>query len=256
MDRLKHLAVIMDGNGRWAEQRGLPRWEGHAQGLHAVRRLAEAACRRGIPVISLFAFSSENWKRPEAEVRFLFELFHRYLLQEQDYLLRQDIRISAFGRRDRIPARVRVALEAAEATTASCRRLHMRIALDYGAHHEIVAAVRALARDAMERKISPEQITEESFGRSLASDCIPDPDLILRTAGERRLSNFLLWQAAYSELCFCPKLWPDFDEADLDAVLDDFYARTRKFGALPSPCIRPLGDASACGVPSVSGNCQ
>jgi undecaprenyl diphosphate synthase len=232
MNTLRHLAVIMDGNGRWAEQRGLPRWRGHERGLRAVRRLAEAACHRGIPIVSLFAFSSENWKRPAEEVGFLFNLFLRYLAREQACLIRDDIRISAFGRRDRIPERVRLALESAEAATKNCRRLHMRIALDYGAHYEIVEAARSLARDVLQRTLMPEDITEDFFAHRLDSGGIPDPDLIIRTAGEQRLSNFLLWQASYSELYFCSKMWPDFEEDDLDAVLDDFRSRTRKFGAL------------------------
>jgi undecaprenyl diphosphate synthase len=232
MNALNHLAVIMDGNGRWAEQRGMPRWRGHERGLRAVRRLAEAACRRSIPVISLFAFSSENWKRPQEEVHFLFGLFHRYLSRERDYLIRNDIRISAFGRRDRIPPKVRLALESIEAATRNCRQLHMRIALDYGAHYEIVEAARSLAADVLQRKLLPEEITEDAFAQRLDLEGIPNPDLIIRTAGEKRLSNFLLWQASYSELHFCSKLWPDFDESDLDAVLADFSSRTRKFGAL------------------------
>jgi undecaprenyl diphosphate synthase len=233
MNALNHLAIIMDGNGRWAEQRGMPRWRGHERGLGAVRRLAEAACRRNIPVVSLFAFSSENWKRPAEEVGFLFNLFYRYLMGECNYLIRKDIRISAFGRRDRIPQKVRSALEVVEASTKDCRRLHLRIALDYGAHDEIVEAARALVQDVLQHKLLPEEIDEDALAHRLSSEGIPDPDLIIRTAGEKRLSNFLLWQASYSELYFCSKLWPDFDESDLDAVLDDFRSRTRRFGALP-----------------------
>ena len=232
MNPVNHLAVIMDGNGRWAEQRGLPRWKGHEMGVHAVRRLSEAARKRGIPVVTLFAFSSENWKRPEEEVRILFELFRRYLREEMENLLRNDIRISAVGRRDRLPGAVREALSAAEETTKNCKRLHLRIALDYGSRHEITEAARSIARDVAQRKLRPEQITEDLFARSLTSESIADPDLIIRTAGEQRLSNFLLWQAAYSELYFCAKMWPDFDESDLDEVLADFHSRTRKFGAL------------------------
>jgi undecaprenyl diphosphate synthase len=183
-------------------------------------------------VLTLFAFSSENWKRPAEEIRVLFSLFHRYLLAEQQNLLRNDIRISALGRRDRIPLPVREALGAAEAATKNCRRLHLRLALDYGARHEIVEAARSLARDAIQRKLRIEEITEQAFAGRLCPDAGPDPDLIIRTAGERRLSNFLLWQAAYAELYFCPKLWPDFDESDLEDALADFRSRTRKYGAL------------------------
>ena len=232
MNSLNHLAVIMDGNGRWAEQRGMPRWKGHEMGLQAVRRLTESACRRNIPVVSLFAFSSENWKRPEPEVRILFELFHYYLRHEREYLMQNGIRVSAFGRRDRIPETVLEALLETEALTKDCRRLHLRIALDYGARYEIAEAARRLAGEAVRRNFLPEQITEEWFSRSLSSEHLEDPDLIIRTAGEQRLSNFLLWQAAYAELYFCPKLWPDFDDSDLEAILSDFRARTRKFGAL------------------------
>ncbi len=233
MNTVRHLAIIMDGNGRWAERRGLPRWKGHEMGVQAVRRVSEAACRRDISIMTLFAFSSENWKRPAKEVRVLFSLFHRYLLAERSALLKNDIRVSAFGRRDRLPERVREALSDTEAATRKCRRLHLRIALDYGARHEIVEAARALAREAVRRSLPVESINEEIFAGKLFSCGVPDPDLIIRTAGERRLSNFLLWQAAYSELYFCPKLWPDFEESDLDEALTDFQARTRKFGALP-----------------------
>jgi undecaprenyl diphosphate synthase len=232
MSSIQHVAIIMDGNGRWAERRGLPRWKGHEMGAQSVRRISEAACRQGIPVLTLFAFSSENWKRPSEEIRILFNLLHRYLISERQNLLQNEIRVSAFGRRDRIPRIVREALAAVEAETRDCRRLHLRIALDYGSRHEIIEAVRALARDVARRKLPPEQITEEEFVKQLSTDGTPDPDLIIRTAGEQRLSNFLLWQAAYAEFYFTPKLWPDFDADDLAEAVADFHARTRKFGAL------------------------
>jgi undecaprenyl diphosphate synthase len=233
MNGVHHLAIIMDGNGRWAEQRGMPRWKGHEMGAQAVRRVSEAACRHGIPVLTLFAFSSENWKRPAVEVRALFNLFHAYLVSERKNLIREGIRISAFGRRDRLPLRVNKALSAAETATRDCSRLHVRIALDYGARHEIVMAIRSLAQDFLQKKLELEQITEDRLTGKLSPDAVPDPDLIIRTAGEQRLSNFLLWQSAYSELYFCRKLWPDFEESDLEEALADFYRRTRKFGALP-----------------------
>jgi len=233
MNSVHHLAIIMDGNGRWAEQRGLPRWKGHEKGAQAVRRVSEAACRRGISVLTLFAFSSENWKRPAGEIRALFSLFHRYLLSERENLIRDGIRISAFGRRDRLPLKVVEALAATEKATRHCSRLHVRIALDYGARYEIVEAIRSLACEFLEQNMKPEQITEDWLTLKLSPEAIPDPDLIIRTAGERRLSNFLLWQSAYSELYFCPRLWPDFGESDLEEALSDFHRRTRKFGALP-----------------------
>jgi undecaprenyl diphosphate synthase len=230
MNPVNHLAIIMDGNGRWAEQRGLPRWKGHEMGAQAVRRIAEAACRREIPVLTLFAFSSENWKRPVREVGILFSLLQRYLQTERKNLLKNEIRISAFGRRDRLPKEVNEILLDTEEATQNCGRLHLRIALDYGARHEIAETARLLARAVAEEKIQWSQITEEMFAGSISS--FPDPDLIIRTAGEQRLSNFLLWQAAYSELYFCQKCWPDFDESDLDEALADFRSRTRRFGAL------------------------
>jgi undecaprenyl diphosphate synthase len=232
MNSVEHVAIIMDGNGRWAEQRGLPRWKGHEMGVRTVRRISEAACQQGIPILTVFAFSSENWKRPGAEIRVLFNLFQRYLTTERQALLDNGIRISAFGRRDRIPPPVREALSIAERDTKQGRRLHLRIALDYGARHEIMEAARALAGDVVRRGLKIEQLTEEDFVQKISPEGVPDPDLIIRTAGERRLSNFLLWQAAYSEFYFCPKLWPDFEASDLEEAVADFRSRTRKFGAL------------------------
>ncbi len=232
MNSVRHLAIIMDGNGRWAEQRGMPRWKGHEAGAQAVRRVSESACRQGISILTLFAFSSENWKRPPQEIRILFNLFRRYLVSERQNLLQNGIRISAFGRRDRISPLVCEALSATEEATRGCKRLHLRIALDYGSRYEIVEAARRIAGEVQHRKLKIEDITEDLLVQKLSDEVIPDPDLIIRTAGEQRLSNFLLWQAAYSELFFSPKLWPDFDEADLEEALSDFRSRTRKFGAL------------------------
>jgi undecaprenyl diphosphate synthase len=232
MESIRHVAIIMDGNGRWAEQRGMPRWKGHEMGAQAVRRVSEAACRRAVPILTLFAFSSENWKRPSMEIQILFGLFQRYLISERQNLLQNEIRLSAFGRRDRLPPVVREELAATEAATRNCERLHLRIALDYGSRHEIAEAVRSLAGEIERHRLKPEEITEDCIARKLNGAAVPDPDLIIRTAGEQRLSNFLLWQAAYSELYFCPRLWPDFDEADLDGALASYQSRTRKFGAL------------------------
>jgi len=233
MNRIHHVAIIMDGNGRWAEQRGLPRWKGHEAGARAVRRTVEAACRCEIPILTLFAFSSENWKRPPAEVKTLFRLFTRYLAGEKDALIENGIRLSAFGRRDRFAPEVAAALSDVEQATGQGARLHLRLALDYGSRHEIVDAARALALQAVRGRLAPEEIDEQRFTDALTSRAVPDPDLVIRTAGERRLSNFLLWQAAYAELHFCPSLWPDFDESDLQEALADYHSRTRKFGALP-----------------------
>jgi len=233
MDSVRHVAIIMDGNGRWAEQRGMPRWKGHEAGAQAVRRTVEAAGRAGIEVLTLFAFSSENWKRPAREVDILFRLLIRYLQAETAALAENDIRLSAIGRRDRFSPEVRNALERAEQATRHCRRFHLRLALDYGARHEIVEAARLLARQVSGGMLVPEQIDENRFASVIPGGVDPDPDLIIRTSGEQRLSNFLLWQAAYSEFHFCAKLWPDFEESDLLEALADFHSRTRRFGALP-----------------------
>jgi undecaprenyl diphosphate synthase len=232
MNSVKHVAIIMDGNGRWAEQRGMPRWKGREMGIQAVRRVSESACRQRIPILTLFAFSSENWRRPVEEVRALFSLFQHYLRTERQALLKNKIRVSAFGRRDRLPPLVREALSSVEKETSRGTQLHLRIALDYGARYEIVEAVRSLATDVVLNKLQIDQITEDKFVHKLSSEAIPDPDLIIRTAGEQRLSNFLLWQAAYSEFYFCNKLWPDFGETDLEEAVADFHSRTRKFGGL------------------------
>ncbi len=233
MNTPQNVAIIMDGNGRWAQQRGMPRWRGHEAGADAVRRATEAACKHGISCLTLYAFSNENWRRPAHEIHILFSLLRRYLLTERQALVDHGIRLTAFGRRDRLPVPVREALCDTEEATCGGRRLHLRLAVDYGARHELIDAARAMARQAVCGVIVPDQIDENSFEKALLSGKVPAPDLIIRTAGERRLSNFLLWQAAYAELYFCPKLWPDFEVEDFDAALADFGARTRKFGALP-----------------------
>ncbi len=233
MNPIRHVAIIMDGNGRWAEQRGLPRWKGHEAGAHAVRRTVEAVCRLEIPVLTLFAFSSENWKRPKHEVQILFQLFLRYLRTEKAALVKNGIRLSAFGRRDRFPAAVANALAQVEEETRAFTRLHLRLALDYGARYELALAARALAEQVSLGKLAPEEIDEEAITNELTSKDVPDPDLVIRTAGEQRLSNFLLWQAAYAEFHFCSRYWPDFDEGDLQEAVADYHSRTRKFGALP-----------------------
>jgi len=227
-----HVAIIMDGNGRWAEQRGMPRWKGHEAGARAVRRATEEACRQGISVLTLFSFSSENWRRPAQEINILFNLFRRYLRSERQALVENGIRLSAIGRRDRLPPGVQNELGATEEATRAGTRLHLRLALDYGSRQEIVEAARTLARQVSRGELKPEQLGEEHIARVLAPESVPDPDLIIRTAGELRLSNFLLWQAAYSELYFTDRLWPDFDESELERALADFRSRTRKFGAL------------------------
>jgi len=232
MGSIRHVGIIMDGNGRWAEQRGMPRWRGHEHGAAAVRRAAEAACRNAVEVLTLFAFSSENWKRPAQEVHILFSLLRRFLADEQRSLIENNIRLSAIGRRDRLSTSVREALQEVEEATRAGTRLHLRLALDYGARDEILDAARALARRVWSGELHLQEIDAGRFANELSGDAVPDPDLIIRTAGERRLSNFLLWQAAYAELYFSQKLWPDFNEEDFEEALADYAGRTRKYGAL------------------------
>jgi undecaprenyl diphosphate synthase len=232
MDPIRHVAIIMDGNGRWAEKRGMPRWRGHEAGIEAVRRVARAAGDHGVSVLTLFAFSSENWKRPAKEVHILFSLFRRYLEETRKELIDNGIRLSAIGRRDRLSGSVREALAATESATLAGDRLHLRLAIDYGSRHEIAWAARSLAESVARGLLHPEQIDEALFVKTLAPEDVPDPDLIIRTAGERRLSNFLLWQSAYAEFHFSPTLWPDFEEADFELALADYRSRTRKYGAL------------------------
>jgi len=232
MNRIRHVGIIMDGNGRWATQRGMPRWKGHEAGIEAVRRVTRAACRHGISILTLFAFSSENWKRPAKEVQILFNLFRRYLGEARDELVANRIRLSALGRRDRLSPAVHEELVRTESATRTGERLHLRLAIDYGSRHEIVRTAQSLAEQVARGLLHPNQIDESLFIKAMAQESIPDPDLIIRTAGERRLSNFLLWQAAYAEFHFSSRLWPDFEEADFEEALAEYQSRTRKFGAL------------------------
>jgi len=232
MGSIHHVAIIMDGNGRWAERRGMPRWKGHEAGIEAVRRVVRSAGDHGISMLTLFAFSSENWKRPAREVHILFSLFRRYLEETREELINNGIRLTAIGRRDRLSASVRDVLSATEAATSAGDRLHLRLAIDYGSRDEIARAARSLAESVARGSLHPAQIDEALFVNALAPEGTPDPDLIIRTAGERRLSNFLLWQSAYAEFHFSTTLWPDFAEADFAAALSDYQSRVRKFGAL------------------------
>jgi undecaprenyl diphosphate synthase len=210
----------MDGNGRWATARGLARVAGHRAGAESVRRVVEAAPKQGISVLTLYAFSSDNWRRPPREVSTLMRLFRRYLLQETGRAAKNGVRISLIGRRDRLPPSLLPLIEHAERTTARCRRLHLRLAIDYSSREAILEAVRNSAAEG--------GVSRESLSRLLG----PDVDLLIRTSGEQRLSDFLLWESAYAELVFTPRQWPDFTEEDLAWALREFHSRERRFGAV------------------------
>ncbi len=229
-----HVAVIMDGNGRWAKARGLPRTAGHKRGADAVRRVIEAAPGLGISYLTLFGFSSENWQRPESEVRDLLGLLRLYLESEIAEMAANGIRLNIIGDRTRFPADTVKLIESAEARTAANSKLVLTIALSYGGRQEIVAAAQALARECAAGRLTADDIGEEAFARRLFTVGTPDPDLLIRTSGEQRISNFLLWQLAYSELVFTDTLWPDFGRADLEAAIATYRSRERRYGAVPT----------------------
>jgi undecaprenyl diphosphate synthase len=227
--RPRHVAIVMDGNGRWATRRGLPRAVGHREGAKAVRRLVEAARRRGIGTLTLYAFSSDNWRRPASEVAALMGLFERYLASEARRCAENGVRLKVIGRRDRLAAGLVAAIEAAEAFTATGEGMELRIAVDYSGRDAILAAVAALPAGAPPTRAS----LLEALGRTGYGGA-PEVDLLVRTGGERRISDFLLWEIAYAELFFLERLWPDADASDLDAALDGYAGRERRFGAVPS----------------------
>ena len=231
----RHVAVIMDGNGRWAAARGLPRVAGHREGVKAVRRCIEAAIEHGVSWLTLYAFSSENWRRPQTEVSDLTGLLRHYLRSELKTLAEAGVKLSIIGERGRFGAAIAAELASAEAHTARNTKLHLTMALSYGSRSEIVTAARRCAAAAAAGTLDLARMDEADFACFLATDGIPDPDLVIRTSGEQRLSNFLLWQAAYAELMFLDVLWPDFGPADFAAALADYARRERRFGARPYP---------------------
>ena len=224
-----HVAIIMDGNGRWAAARGLPRVAGHREGTKAVRRTIEAAINKGVRYLTLFAFSSENWQRPPSEVADLTFLLKHYLRSELNELHDQGVCLKTIGERDRFGPNLAEELAAAEAKTAGNTRLTLVMALSYGGRADIVDA----ARRAMAAGLTPETLNEGNFAGFLSTDGIPDPDLLIRTSGEERISNFLLWQTAYAELFFTDVLWPDFGEQKFAEAVQEFARRERRFGARP-----------------------
>lgn len=228
----RHLAIIMDGNGRWAKERGLPRRDGHRAGAESVREVTDACIELGVEYLTLYAFSSENWNRPEAEIKALMALLDRFLSEKAKELDKQNIRLLAIGQLDRLPAKTRSLLEKIIANTASHTAMTLVLALSYGGREEIIAAARSLAADAAAGSISPDAIDGPLFASRLQTAGIPDPDLLIRTSGEMRVSNFLLWQISYAEIVIVKKYWPEFRRNDLIEAIREYQRRHRRFGAL------------------------
>jgi undecaprenyl diphosphate synthase len=226
----RHVAVIMDGNGRWATSRGLPRVAGHGEGVKAVRSVVRTAGELGIPFLTLYAFSSENWNRPRQEVSTLMTLLERSIERELPELMARNVRFRVIGRPDGVPPRVGERIRRLIETTSRNTGLTLLMAFNYGGRGELVDAVRALAREVRSGALRPEDIDEVRVSRALYTDGIPDPDLLIRTSGELRLSNFLLWQVAYTELWMTPTLWPDFGAREFCLAVADFQQRNRRFG--------------------------
>jgi len=228
-----HVAIIMDGNGRWATARGLSRTEGHRAGVETIRRVCEAAPGLGVSTLTLFAFSVDNWRRPQPEVSALMGLLRHYLRAEIERFIARGIRLTVIGRRDRLPDSLAAEIAAAEKRTAYGRSLHLRIAIDYSSRDAILRAAASIAGGSV--------VTRETFGRLVTGEvgASRDVDLLIRSGGEQRLSDFLLWECAYAELCFTDRMWPDFDGDDLASALNDFRSRERRFGAVGKTQLRP-----------------
>ena len=228
----KHIAIIMDGNGRWAQQQGLPRIEGHLRGVESVRRIMEACRDLGVEVLTLYCLSSENWKRPAQELEFLMTLLREYLIAERETLVKNNLRLKIIGRRERLPAEVQSemdrTIEACEANTG----MTLCLAINYGARSELVDSFRLLAQRVAAGTLNPEDITENSIDETLYTSGLPDPDLLIRTSGEMRISNFLLWQISYSEIYVTDIAWPEFDRKNLEEAMLEFSNRKRRFGGL------------------------
>lgn len=227
-----HIAIIMDGNGRWASQRGLPRFEGHRRGVEALRRALTAAEELGVRYLTVYSFSTENWKRPVTEITELMGLLRRFIRNDLANLHARNIRVRIIGVRDGLADDIVAFLSEAEALTKNNTGMTFVVAFNYGARREILDAAKSLARDVAEGKLSADALTEEILASRLGTHDIPDPELVIRTSGERRLSNFLLWQAAYSEFVFVPSHWPDFDRDTLIAAIAEYRMRDRRFGGV------------------------
>ena len=231
-DTPRHIAVIMDGNGRWAKERGLPRREGHRAGAESVREVTDACIDLGVEYLTLYAFSSENWNRPQAEVKALMALLDRFLAEKAKDLDKKKIRLLAIGQLERLPLKTRNLLEKIMARTADHKAVTLVLALSYGGREEIVSAARSLAADAVTGKITLDSIDDTLFSSRLQTVGIPDPDLLIRTSGEMRVSNFLLWQISYAEIVIVKKFWPAFRRNDLNEAVQEYRRRHRRFGAL------------------------
>jgi undecaprenyl diphosphate synthase len=228
----RHVAIIMDGNGRWAAARGLPRVEGHRRGVEALRRTVRAANDLGISFLTIFSFSSENWSRPQSEIKDLLMLLRRFIRNDLADLHKSNVRVRIIGERDNLDRDIRLLLQEAEDLTRNNTSLTLVVAFNYGARQEIARAASRLAADVAAGKLSADAISPELLTRNLDAPDVPDPDVIIRTSGEQRLSNFLLWQSAYSELVFVPTNWPDFDRSTLEAAIIEYRRRERRFGGL------------------------
>lgn len=228
----RHVGIVMDGNGRWASARGLPRSEGHRRGIAAVRRTVEAALNRRIEYLTLFSFSTENWSRPVEEVEFLLGLMRHFIRRDLADLHRQGVKVTIIGDRQRLPRDILTMIDEAEKLTAGNNRLNLQVAFNYGSRDEITRAIARIVGKVGTGELDPSTIDEETVASCLDTASIPDPDLVIRTGGEFRLSNFLLWQSAYAEFVFLPVMWPDFDAAAFDAALDEYRRRGRRFGGV------------------------
>lgn len=242
----RHVAIVMDGNGRWAQRRNLPRHAGHPAGVESVREIVEVAISRGVKVLTLFAFSSENWNRPPTEVSLIMDLFMRALQREAKKLHRNNVRLSIIGNRKALSKKLQQRIDKVEKITAENSGMVLQVAANYGGRWDITQAAKKLAEQVARGELAPELITEESLSSQLSFSDLPDPDLFIRTGGEQRISNFMLWQSAYTEFYFSDALWPDFREADFDQALEAYAKRQRRFGltgeqaieqnSAPSPC--------------------
>ncbi len=228
----KHIAIIMDGNGRWAAEKGLPRTEGHKVGAETVKVILEHAKKRGVKYVTLFAFSSENWNRPKEEVNVLMDLFRKYMKEDVAELQKKKVRVSFIGDRTRFPEDMQERMNEVERETADYNDFHVILALSYGARGDMITAIKRIAMDVVDRQCMISNINEQVVNDALSTHGIPYPDLVIRTSGEQRLSNFLLWEIAYAELYFTPIYWPDFNEQDLDIAIEAYGRRNRRFGSV------------------------